>query len=440
MSKNSKKSSNLVEARSREGKQLRLQNFDGLDVPDKLNDCKKVLDEDGADLAYADFVLGLVSEGMGVDSSRNLRERDEEHDYNFDNEEEKEEDPDFRFVLTHLKPYEKYCVLRYDGNFIKFEEATSSDTEHDEEQGRKLRSSTKQNGGPSSMMPLLENKDMRGSHYASSSKMKSLPLGETSKYEREENGRSLTEKKVPRPTSVHPTLARKGDSSLDGDFDQERRRMSSGTKQKNGSESVRAKEKENLTRRSIRNTPKSEKEGEIIQMDPDFYKYTKYLKLINDHWAYDPPGLKRIVYELRNGEGNQVKQEPDDGSYSDVEIIDSTEFHKVGNRKFSCINHLRFTYSLYKWLTRSLLMQMNKSRNSNYVDTTEFRHKVMSALKKPFDEEEYRTLWGDIKLHLTKKRHLELRCGRERPIGTQEKGKSYLDHHPGWSREIEDIV
>lgn len=74
-------------------------------------------------------------------------------------------------------------------------------------------------------------------------------------------------------------------------------------------------------------------------------------------------------------------------------------------------------------------MQMS----SRYKDTAEFRHKVISDLKKPFDEEEYQTLWRDVQHNSLKERHLELRHGRERPVITQDKGKSYLDHYPGCS-------
>lgn len=84
-----------------------------------------------------------------------------------------------------------------------------------------------------------------------------------------------------------------------------------------------------------------------------------------------------------------------------------------------------------KWLTRSYQTQMYKSSDTKCRDKTEFRHKVVTDLKRPFDEEEYKTLWRQIKQKKTKERHLELRCGRERPFGTQEMGKSYLDHYPG---------
>lgn len=62
---------------------------------------------------------------------------------------------------------------------------------------------------------------------------------------------------------------------------------------------------------------------------------------------------------------------------------------------------------------------------------SEFRHKVIIALRKPFDEVELKKLWNDINLRKPEERHLDLRNGRERSYGKQKDGKSYLDHCSG---------
>lgn len=79
-------------------------------------------------------------------------------------------------------------------------------------------------------------------------------------------------------------------------------------------------------------------------------------------------------------------------------------------------------------------MQMNKGSSLNLRDTTrqsEFRHKLITVLRKPYDEEEYDKLWKDIELRKPEERHIELRSGRERSYFTQKEGKSYLDRNPG---------
>lgn len=81
-------------------------------------------------------------------------------------------------------------------------------------------------------------------------------------------------------------------------------------------------------------------------------------------------------------------------------------------------------------LNKISVMQMNKSSMPS-SSVSEFRHKVITALRKPFDKDELEKLLNDIKLRKPKERHLDLRNGRERSYGNQINGKSYLDQHPG---------
>lgn len=105
--------------------------------------------------------------------------------------------------------------------------------------------------------------------------------------------------------------------------------MSSVRKQENGSESARTKkEKARRIVQILRNEAKTKtkKKDGIIKMDPHYFILNKYSKPIDDHrYAYD----ERVVHETRNEERSQVKEDADDGSYSDVEILDSNEFNKV---------------------------------------------------------------------------------------------------------------
>lgn len=260
----------LVEPRTRARKQPRMGNYDGLDVSDFLCKYGKILDGDGADLDYRKFVLRLIAAEMGAEADRNPRERDEEYDDYRHNEEKEEEDPDYTFLLSHLEASGMSCILTYEdkgsSHVIKFEEAMRSESEHDEVQRRKL-SVMEKKAGPSSKMPLLQNKSIQ----------------ETNEYERDWYGRSSTKKKVPRSTT-------------------------------------------------LQNKPRSKKEDDdIMHMDPEYLIFNNELKFVADHLVYQTPDRERIVYEMRDGGFNQVKEEPYDGSYSDVEILDSTGKKEVRN-------------------------------------------------------------------------------------------------------------
>lgn len=151
------------------------------------------------------------------------------------------------------------------------------------------------------------------------------------------------------------------DSSSDKECEPEpRRKLRSAMKQKNGpsnqmpgienqcmhdSHSTPTKEIEKLTWRQSRNKSKSEKKENVklstnkIVPDSDYFTFIQTLKVVDDHYVYEYEG-HTVVYELKVGENNQQKEEHDDGSYSDVEILDSTTFYKEGDLNFSTVDSI----------------------------------------------------------------------------------------------------
>ncbi|GAA0143801.1 hypothetical protein LIER_04402 [Lithospermum erythrorhizon] len=69
----------------------------------------------------------------------------------------------------------------------------------------------------------------------------------------------------------------------------------------------------------------------------------------------------------------------------------------------------------------------------------QLREKVMSNLRKPFDDQEYNTLWNVVTQKHNISRPMELRFGRDKSVPTEIKGKSYLEQHEALRREIEAV-
>lgn len=382
------------------------------------NEYRRLLDEDRVDTDYRLYLLDCHVKQKNVESKRKQRGEDDEPDYNCYREGNC--DPQYELFLGRLKEDGKSYILEsfeYKGKMIKYEGVLSSDTESDKELRRKP-SAMKPRDGPSTQMPRVENRSSLDSQSTPSTDIEGLIRRQTrnqSRIEKEKNAKLSTKNTVPHSTYPRSTRALKEHSSLDKDCNPEPERMlRSGRKQKiehfnemcdvseDDSQSTPTKEMEKPTRRSLKNKPKREKEDDIVQLDPDYYVFSQNLKVVNNRYYAYMDTTHRVVYELKGGESNQVKEEYNDGSYSDVEILDSTTFNKM--HKGSMPDH-------------------GKSSSDS-----EFRHKVIIALRKPFDEVELKKLWNDINLRKPEERHLDLRNGRERSYGKQKDGKSYLDH------------
>ncbi|KAI3460550.1 hypothetical protein Pfo_017213 [Paulownia fortunei] len=237
-----------------------------------------------------------------------------------------------------------------------------------------------------------------------------------------------------------------GDAGSDKECDPEpRRKLRSAMKQRVGpsnqmpgvenqckhdSQSTSTKETKNLTWRKSRNRGNSEKVENVkfstneMVPDSDYLNFIQTLKVVEDHYVY-VYGDHTVAYELNDGENNQVKEEHEDECSSDLEILDSTSFYKEGNLNPSMV--------------ASFLKNMNKDSILNLGGPTmqsEFRHQVITVLRKSYDEEEYDKLWLVIERRKPEERHVELRHGRERSCFTNKDGKSYLDHYPDFTRQL----
>ncbi|KAK4433723.1 hypothetical protein Salat_0535000 [Sesamum alatum] len=211
-----------------------------------------------------------------------------------------------------------------------------------------------------------------------------------------------------------------GDTSSDEECDPEpRRKLRSAMKQNNGpssqhgvqnrykddSPSTSTEEVKNLNRRKSRKKAESEKVESVkpstndIVPDPDYLIFHQNSKAVDDHYVYTYGG-HTIVFEKTYGENNREQEKHDGEPSSDVEILDSI-------------------YTL-----------------SSPTMASEFRHQVITVLRKPYDEEEHDKLWLDIGLRKPEERHLDLRHGRERSYGKRKDGKSYLDHHPDLEMQL----
>ncbi|CAH9108977.1 unnamed protein product [Cuscuta europaea] len=58
-----------------------------------------------------------------------------------------------------------------------------------------------------------------------------------------------------------------------------------------------------------------------------------------------------------------------------------------------------------------------------------FRKKIITILKRPYDQSEYEKLLKGVKVRLPVERNMELRNGRDVAYSANRKGKSLLDHH-----------
>lgn len=383
-----------------------------------------VEENDNMDIDYNSYLVNIYVEEKNTESKRKHREKDEERSFSH----EEENDREYELFLERLKKHENSFMLEYEENgvsvVIKYEGESSSDRECDLEPRRKLRSAMKQKDGPSDQMPRVENRGMLDSQSTPRTEIKKMltwrQTRSKSKSEKEENAKLSTRKIVPHTTYPHSILALKGNSSSDKDCTLPKRMLKSATKPKtehfnqmrdvcsDDSQSTSTEEMKKLTGKSLRYEFKREKEEDIMQLDPDYHAMLKNSKIINGHFVFTV-GDHEVVYEERNGESILENKEHDKESYSDVEILDSA-FYDVGESNIS--NH------------------MDSSRQS------EFRHKVITALRKPFDEVEYEKLWQDIELRKRVERHLDLRGGRDISYGKQKNGKSYLDYYPDLKREL----
>ncbi|PIN14115.1 hypothetical protein CDL12_13233 [Handroanthus impetiginosus] len=186
--------------------------------------------------------------------------------------------------------------------------------------------------------------------------------------------------------------------------------------------STSIKETINLTQRKSMNN-NSEKAQNVkcstneMVPDPDYLIFTQALEVVGDHYVFTYEGY-RVVYEMNGGESSQERKENHDESSSDVEIIDRTSFCKKGNVNPSLMNG------------DSILNCSSRTMQS------EFRHQVITLLRKPFNKDEYDKLWSEVKLRKLENRHMDLRNGRERSCSTQKIGKSYLDYYPDLRRRL----
>ncbi|XP_042063235.1 uncharacterized protein LOC121807104 isoform X2 [Salvia splendens] len=420
------------------------QKFNDFDAI-SCNELRKLMRKDVADETYMGALVKIISEKSRAKPNEELRLNDDV--------DEDEDDPDYMLILGKLKKHGNAYRAEYveeDGPraIIKYEEASSSDTECDQEQI----------DGPLNPMPLAEVQGILDSHLASSreeiKKLTKRKKRSKSNNEREENATLLSHSTYSR--APH-TPAAKGDLDLDKNSGQQqyRRKLRSYNTKRVDEPINRVKEMEKVTRTDPlskskigkeenvvvmepvshtysrtrkKNKFKSEYGDEKIQLDPecytrnrkgnkfktecneekiqldrDYHLWNKKLKLVNDHLIYTTGDIE-VVYELKSGERDRMKEDDDDNESSDVEIIDIDTFRKMINR--------------------------------GTTGQSAFRDKVIAALRKPFDFDEYDQRLLDIEKPSLKERHLDLRNGRERSVGKPEPGKCYLDYHPALNKKL----
>ncbi|GFP80250.1 hypothetical protein PHJA_000168400 [Phtheirospermum japonicum] len=173
---------------------------------------------------------------------------------------------------------------------------------------------------------------------------------------------------------------------------------------------------EDSGRRELRSGAKSE-----IEEDPDYCVFSRGVKVVEGCAVYEYGGYK-IVYEVDGGESDR-ERDGEWGLY--VEILERDTFYKEVNSSPSMED-----------ATDGLENTNSKHGYSNLDTQFEFRRQLIAALRKPYDEEEYDKLWGDITFRKPEKRHLELRHGRDRSCSIDKYGKSYLDHHPDLKNQL----
>ncbi|XP_042054853.1 uncharacterized protein LOC121799523 [Salvia splendens] len=384
------------------------------------NELRKLLQKEGVDKSNMGL-MELYSEPSRARPNEELRLNDDVDEHN--------DDPDYMLMFKKLKKHGNAYRIEYmeeDGSraIIKYEEASSSDTECDQEQI----------DGPLNQMPLAEVQGTLDSHLAPSrEEVENLTSRDTrskSNKERKENAKLLSHS-----TYVHAphTPSVKRDLGLDKNCGQRqyRRKLRSYDTKLIDEHVNRAKEMKNLTRtdprvksksgkeenvvvmepvsrtyprKRKRNKCKSEYDEEKIQFEPDYHLWYEKLKPVDDHLMYTARGIE-VLYEMKSGACDRMKEDEDDDHYddesSDVEIIDSDTFCKMNNR-----------------------------------DRSAFRDKVIAALRKPFNLDEYNRLRRDIKFRPLKGRHMDLRNGRERQMGTKGDGKCYLHYHPDLKKKL----
>ncbi|XP_047947662.1 uncharacterized protein LOC125193812 isoform X2 [Salvia hispanica] len=345
-----------------------------------------------------------------------------------DDVDEHKNDPDYMLMLDKIEKHGNAYRTEYmkeDGSraIIKYEDASSSDTEPDQEQI----------DGPLNQMPLAEVQAILDSHLPPS-REEVQKLTCTGTRSKSNNKRKDNAKLLSHSTYAHAphTPSVKGDSGLDKNCGQRqyRRKLRSYTTELIDEHVNRAKEMENLTRTDPRGKSKSGKEENVvvmepvsctyprkrkrneykieydeekIQFEPDYHLWYEKLKPVNDHLILTAGGIE-VLYEQKSGERDRMKEDEGDDDCddksSDVEIIDSDTFRKMNNRGRSA-----------------------------------FRDKVIAALRKPFNIGEYKKRLRDIKFRPLIGRHMDLRNGRERQIGKGD-GKCYLDYHPALRKRL----
>ncbi|XP_059630625.1 uncharacterized protein LOC132273656 [Cornus florida] len=126
-----------------------------------------------------------------------------------------------------------------------------------------------------------------------------------------------------------------------------------------------------------------------------------------------------IVFVTENGKRVKYEEEDIDSS-SDVEILDidsaPSENPFVPSKMFdsSCLGH------------------PSESKKS------QFREKVVSILKRPYDQEEYEELLHNIKARKPVQRNIDLRCSGSLFYQASNIGKSYLDHYDDLKSKISE--
>ena len=352
-------------------RQIVSQKFNDFDAI-SYNKLCKLLRKDGVDKTYMGALVKIFSERSRAKPNEELRLNDDVN--------EDKDDPDYMLMLGKLKKHGDAYRAEYvkeDGSraIIKYEEASSSDTECDQEQI----------DGPLDQMPLAEVQGILDSHLASSreeiKKLTGRKKRSKSNNEREENAKLLSHS-----TRAPHTPAAKGDSDLDKNSGQQqyRRKLRSYSTKQNDEHVDRAKEMEKVTRTDPlsksksgkkenvvvmepdsrtcsrkckkkkfkseygdekiqldpeydsqnrkRNKFKSEYDEEEIQLDRDYHLWHQKLKPVNDHLIYTVGDIE-VVYELKSGERDWMKEDDDDDNKSsDVEIIDIDTFNKVVSR------------------------------------------------------------------------------------------------------------
>ncbi|CAH9101778.1 unnamed protein product [Cuscuta europaea] len=119
-----------------------------------------------------------------------------------------------------------------------------------------------------------------------------------------------------------------------------------------------------------------------------------------------------------------VEYDHDDSGDDEVVEIDYSKFSNVGR-------------------SHSFSPQMHYCEVGNTFEPvckdagSEFRQKVITFLKRPFDQTEYEKLLHDAKLQKPVERNLELRHGRDKYCPLDRIGKSYLDYFEDFNNKFE---